>query len=86
MDAEYIKRSSKHVDIIFYDIRTMVHLTICFKYSTCVHQDTSNRTLTRLEKMNRKMDIMDKSIVIQKTVEENAQRIVPTLLGISTII
>ena len=87
MDAEYIKSSSKHAD----SVSMVSELWSSSPFDpnpvhVYGHQDTSNRTLNRLEKLNRKINIKAKSIAIQKIMEENAQPIIPMPLCIGTVI
>ena len=86
MKAEYIKSSSKHVDMVSM-ITELWSRSSFIPLPTHVygHQDNSNRQMSRLEKLNYKMDLMDKYIAIKQISEKTTYPRIPSSLGISTI-
>ena len=87
VEKDYIRSSSKHIDMIsmitdlwnqspFSPIREHVY----------GHQDASLQPLTMLAKLNNKMDLMAKRIAMEHMESNLEHQIVPTSLGIGTII
>ena len=87
VNAEYIKCSAKHVDMIsmiseLWNISSFTPLP----EHVYGHQDTSKGPLSMLAILNNKMDVMAKQIALDYIGTRPMSIIVPTSLGIGTII